>query len=82
LFGTADVVANTLIPASIVGDAGTSGYTGLQEGVNERCDSPGGVMNLWHASGPGADRGDDRAGFLGMDHNTVTISGEMRTDLA
>jgi hypothetical protein len=34
--GAADVVANTLIPASIVNDAGTSEYTGLQEGVNAK----------------------------------------------
>jgi hypothetical protein len=36
LVGAADVVANTLIPASIVNDAGTSEYTGLQEGVNAK----------------------------------------------
>jgi hypothetical protein len=36
LLGAADVVANTLIPASIVNDAGTSEYTGLQEGVNAK----------------------------------------------
>ena len=36
LLGTADVVANTLNPTSVVSDAGTSEYTGLQEGVNAR----------------------------------------------
>jgi hypothetical protein len=36
LVGAADVVANTLIPASVVSDAGTSEYTGLQEGVNAK----------------------------------------------